>query len=323
MPVSLYVILPVILALTLIRGYREIKWGRCKSKSSLHGRVFIITGANSGIGKVTARELARRKATVIMACRNIKSAREAIEEIRQSVTTGDLIPLQLDLSSLASVRNFASVIIKDFPKIHVLINNAGVFIPIEENRTTEDGFEIHFGVNHLGHFLLTNLLLKKLMESAPSRIVIVSSTLHEKGNIELDNLDGKKWSRGKSRMNPGYNNSKLANVLFCTELAEKLKGTGVNVYTLCPGLVYTGLFRSTPIKWFHYILFAPVAFFFMRTPTKGAQTILHCATSEELENESGLMYRDCKLYRSKKSVEPSVSKKLWEVSEQLVGLKTD
>ncbi|XP_063233744.1 retinol dehydrogenase 12-like isoform X2 [Bacillus rossius redtenbacheri] len=168
--VVLYVIFPVVIvAAGLIRKWQEKQWGKCKSQSSLQDKVFIVTGANSGIGKETARGLVKRKARVIMACRDLSSARNAIEDIRHETSSGELIPIHLDLSSLMSVREFVSEVLKEFPKIHVLINNAGVYIPVEKNCKTKEGFEIHFGVNHLGHFLLTNLLIPRLRESAPAR----------------------------------------------------------------------------------------------------------------------------------------------------------
>lgn len=174
--------------------------------------------------------------------------------------------MQVDLSDLSNIRNFASEINKKYPKIDILINNAGVYLPLELNKVTKDGFEIHFGVNHLGHFLLTNLLTDNLKRAAPSRVVIVSSLLHESGKIDLDdlNLEVLKKNLKKSRMNPGYAKSKLENAYFGRELATRLKGTGVDVHTVCPGFTHTGLFRDV-VKWYHYILFAPVAFLFMRT----------------------------------------------------------
>lgn len=283
--------------------------------------MFLVTGANSGIGKETTKELAKRKATVIMACRNVQNAKNAIAEIRYKISTGELIPMELDLASFSSIRDFANEIVKKFPQIHVLINNAGVYAPLKDHALTKDGFEIHFGVNHLGHFLLTNLLLDCLKESAPSRIVVVTSKLMESGVIDFSNLNGEKALPVKSRMNPGYCNSKLANAYFATELANRTKNTGVNVYMVCPGFTYTGLFRNVKRSWFHYIIFSPIALMFLRTPNQGAQTVLHCATESSLSEESGHMYRDCNLYISKKNLESEVALRLWEVSMKLTGIK--
>ncbi|XP_014213897.1 retinol dehydrogenase 11-like [Copidosoma floridanum] len=314
-----YILLPVVLIAGLLRKCREYSWGRCKSKSNLEGRVFIVTGSNSGIGKEVAKELAKRKATVILACRNLQAAKATAIEIRHIAPDAQLISMELDLASMTSIRHFAAEVLKNFREIHVLINNAGVYAT--DTALTKDGFELHFGVNHLGHFLLTNLLLDRLKQSAPSRVVVVTSKLLESGVIDFNNLNGEKCLPVKGRMNPGYCNSKLANAYFATELASRTEGSGVSIYIVCPGFVYTGLFRHVKRSWLHYILFSPVALLFLRTPNQGAQTLLYCATDPDLADESGKLYRDCKVYNSKKKLEPEVAHRLWEVSKQLTGLE--
>ncbi|KAH0956860.1 hypothetical protein HN011_012190 [Eciton burchellii] len=316
-----YFILPVVMFIGLLRKCRERTWGRCRSTGSLQGRVFLVTGANSGIGKETVRELAKRKATIIMACRDMQSAKNVVAEIRSKVLTGELIPMELDLASLSSIREFAKEVLNNFPQIHVLINNAGVYAPLKDHALTKDGFEIHFGVNHLGHFLLTNLLLDRLKQSTPSRIVVVTSKLLESGVIDFSNLNGEKGLPVKSRMNPAYCNSKLANAYFAAKLAKRTENTGVNVYMVCPGFTYTGLFRNVKRSWFHYIIFSPVALMFLRTANQGAQTVLHCATESSLSEENGHLYRDCKLYVSKKDLDPEVALRLWDISAKLTGIK--
>lgn len=171
--------------------------------------------------------------------------------------------MQLDLGSIKSVKSFAEQLNKNETQIDILINNAGVSLPKKEFQRTEDGFELHFGVNHLGHFLLTKLLLPKL-EAAESgcRVIVVSSSLHKKGNIYLDDLN----AQNKEGRSAEYNNSKLANVYFAQELARKSNDTKIKVYSVCPGWVYTGLFRHYKIKWYHYIVVAPIALFFLRSP---------------------------------------------------------
>ncbi|XP_076236628.1 retinol dehydrogenase 11 [Calliopsis andreniformis] len=314
-----YIILPVVLFIGLLRKCRERTWGKCKNTDSLNGRVFIVTGANSGIGKETVKELAKRRATVIVACRNLQNARTAISEIRAQVSTGELVPMKLNLASFSSIREFAEEVMKNFPQVHVLINNAGVYVPFKEHALTEDGFEIHFGVNHLGHFLLTNLLLDHLKQNAPSRVVIVTSKLFESGVIDFSNLNGEKGVVVKG-MNPAYCNSKLANTYFGIELAKRIENSGVNVYMVCPGFTYTGLFRHVKRSWFHYIIFSPVALLFLRTANQGAQTVLHCSIEPSLSNESGNIYRDCKLYVSKKKLDPDIAVRLWDVSEKLTAV---
>lgn len=171
--------------------------------------------------------------------------------------------MPLDLGSIASIVKFVDDVKENFTYIHLLVNNAGISLPKKVRQETEDGFETHFGVNHLGHFLLTNLLLDVLKRSKPSRIIIVASVLHEKAQLNLDDLNARNARDEKLSL---YASSKLANMYFARELAKRLKGSGVNVYALCPGWVYTGLFRYHGIKWYHYLAFGPVAFLFMRSP---------------------------------------------------------
>lgn len=303
-----------------MRKCRERSWGRCKNTENLQGRVFIVTGANSGIGKETVKELAKRRATVVLACRNLQNARIAISEIRAQTSTGELVPMRLNLASFSSIKEFATEVMKNFPQIHVLINNAGVYVPLKEQASTDDGYEAHFGVNHLGHFLLTNLLLEHLKQSAPSRVIIVTSKLFESGAIDFSNLNAEKGLIVKGRMNPAYCNSKLANTYFGIELAKRIENSDVNIYMVCPGFTYTGLFRNVKRSWFHYILFSPIALLFLRTANQGAQTVLHCAIEPSLSNESGNIYRDCKLYVSKKKLDPDTALHLWDVSEKMTGI---
>lgn len=304
MPWALYIIVPTILLLYATRKYRERKWGKCLNEVRLDGKVVIITGANSGIGFETAKELARRGAEVILACRSLISAEETAKRIRKSLKC-HLIPMQLNLANLASIKEFAEEVKKNYQQIHVLINNAGVSYPKDERKTTDDDFEIHFGVNHLGHFFLTLLLLDNLKRTKGARVIIVSSMLHEKAQLNIDNLMD----------SPNlYASSKLANMYFCRELAKKLEGSSCNVYALCPGWVYTGLFRNHKPKWYHYIAVAPIAFLFMKSPWQGAQTVIYCATEAALTEENGYLYRDCAKYTSKHNFDNELGVKLWEKS---------
>ncbi|GIX99454.1 retinol dehydrogenase 14 [Caerostris darwini] len=296
----------------IIRKYREYTWGKCKSKRSVKNKTVIITGANSGIGKATALELAKRGARVILACRDHEKGQKALIDIRSKSRNGVLKVMELDLASFESIKKFSNEFLRSEERLDVLINNAGIFqCPY---MTTEEGYEMQFGVNHLGHFLLTKLLLEKLKQSAPSRIVTVSSSLYSKGVLNFDTLNSKEhYEKGMA-----YKNSKLANVLFCRELSKRLEGTGVTVYSVCPGMVLTNLGRHVSIKWWKLIAVAPIAWLFIRTPYQGAQTVLHCAISEEVESESGLCYKNCKKTGFAKVAEDeTVAKKLWEVSEKL------
>lgn len=198
--------------------------GVCSNTVSMKGKTVLITGANTGLGKETALELARREARVILAFRSIEKGQKAVDEIRSKVKDAMVVVKNLDLSSLESVRTFASEILNEEARLDVLINNAGVYMDPPVPRT-QDGFEMHFCVNHLGHFLLTNLLLDLLEESSPSRIVVVSSGLAKRAHIDFDNIYGEKGhekSGREYRMKGPYAQSKLANMLFAHELNKRL-----------------------------------------------------------------------------------------------------
>uniref|UniRef100_A0A8C0G5A3 Retinol dehydrogenase 14 n=1 Tax=Chelonoidis abingdonii TaxID=106734 RepID=A0A8C0G5A3_CHEAB len=204
---------------------------------------------------------------------------------------------------------------KEEPRLDVLINNAGIFqCPYMK---TEDGFEMQFGVNHLGHFLLTNLLLGLLKSSAPSRIVVVSSKLYKYGEINFEDLNSE-ISYNKSF---GYSRSKLANILFTRELARRLEGTGVTVNVLHPGIVRTNLGRYMNIPLLAKPLFNLVSWAFFKTPLEGAQTSIYLASSAEVEGVSGKYFGDCKEEELlPKAMDDLVARKLWDISEVMVGL---
>ncbi|XP_071040172.1 retinol dehydrogenase 14-like [Parasteatoda tepidariorum] len=300
-----------LVVMIVIRKYREYKWGRCKSKRNMKNKTVVITGANCGLGKATALELAQRGARVILACRDPEKAQKALIDVRSRSNNGVLKIMELDLSSFDSIKNFAKEFVRSEEQLDVLINNAGVFqCPF---MTTKEGFEMQFGVNHLGHFLLTKLLLEKLKQSAPSRIVVVSSALYKTGCLNFETLNSK--SDYDKKM--AYKNSKLANALFTRELAKRLKGSDVSVYAISPGMVWTNLGRYISISWWKMIALAPFALFFVRTPYQGCQTILHCAISEDVEGESGCYYSNCKKEPyAKNALDDKVAKKLWDISEE-------
>ena len=216
---------------------RHFGGGVCYSKATLNGKTVIITGANTGIGLETAVDMAQRGARVILACRNPEKGKAAVQVVKERSKNEAVVFAQLDLASLQSVRDFATRILNQEPHIDILINNAGVLVP--SYTKTEDGFELQFGVNHLAHFLLTNLLLDRLKEAPAARIVNVSSNAHMIGKIYFDDLQSEK-SYSKFR---AYGHSKLANILFTRSLARRLKDTRVTAYSLTPGLVRTELER--------------------------------------------------------------------------------
>ena len=232
-----------ILAVAGYITYRQWVAGRyCTSKATLNGKTVIITGANSGIGLETAVDMAQRGARVIMACRSTEKGEKAVTEVRKRTSSTNIIFMYLDLSSLESVREFAKEILDSEEHLEILINNAGISCPFYW--TTEDGFEAHMGVNHLGHFLLTNLLLPLLTTSQPARIVNVTSSLYKK-SPEFD------FAAMRSPTKPSgysgfvaYSQSKLANILFTRALARRLEGTGVCAYVIHPGVIFrTGIVR--------------------------------------------------------------------------------
>ena len=302
----------------ILRPY--ISGGVCTSQARLEGKTVIITGANTGIGKETALHLARRGARVIMACRNLRKAEVALKEIVQKSGNDNVVAKRVDLASLKSVRDFAEDINNNEPRLDVLINNAGV-MAVQTLTKTQDGFETQMGVNHLGHFLLTNLLLDLLRKSAPSRVVVVSSISHwfsTRTGLNFENMNA------EISYEPfdAYGQSKLANILFTTELARRLDGTGVTVNSLHPGAVATELGRNLP-NWMHVVLIPYIYPHILKTSEQGAQTSIHLAVSEELEGVSGLYFADCKeKLPAETAQDDKAAKKLWEVSAKLVGLDT-
>ncbi|CAN7940846.1 unnamed protein product, partial [Ixodes hexagonus] len=233
--------------------------GRYKSSRAMAGKTVIITGGNSGIGKETAKDLARRKARVIIACRNLDKARKAAREILED-SQQHVIIKHLDLASFKSVREFANDITTTESRLDVLINNAGIGNTSEEPELTEDKCEPCFQANYLGHFLLTVSLAGLLKSSAPSRVVNVSSHVHHLGS--LDSLEQKMLGASRpSKPTAVYADSKLAQVVFTRTLARKLKGHGVTVNALHPGVVNTDIIKNNRLLSIIGLLFGKVGFF--------------------------------------------------------------
>jgi len=298
---------------TLILLRRYFNGGVCYSKRLLDGRTVIITGANTGIGKETAINLAKRKARVILACRDLGRGTRAEKEIKQASKSDEVKFKQLDLASFASIKKFAAEILEEESRIDILINNAGIMrCPYWK---TEDGFEMQFGVNHLGHFLLTNLLLDRIKESPAGRIVIVSSLAHARAKgINFDDINS------ENCYSPGiaYAQSKLANNLFTLALSKRLSGTNVTVNCLHPGVIYTELGRH--VEWWKKIFLLPLVLI-MKTPWQGAQTNIYCAVDEELDGISGRYFADCKEKEpSPAALDELVAEQLWSLSLKLTGI---
>ncbi|MCK4457323.1 MAG: SDR family oxidoreductase [Thermoplasmata archaeon] len=275
----------------------------------MDGKVCMITGANSGIGYVTARELARMGADIVMVCRSKERGEAARNEI-VSETGSDSVELMIaDLSSQEEVRRLAGDFKGTHDRLHVLVNNAALW-PTKRTLTV-DGLELQFGLNHLAYFLLTNLLLDVLRASAPARVVDTSSGIHKRARIDFDDLQAE---RGYRHMR-AYGQSKLANVLFTYELARRLTGTGVTVNSFTPGMTETNLGRymSRGAQFIFRLL--------AKKTEKGATTAIYLASSPEVEGVSGKYFANCKPAESSKlSYDEDTAKRLWDVSESLTGL---
>ena len=282
--------------------------------TSMQGKVCIVTGANSGIGKATALGLAQKGATVIMVCRNQVRGEVALNEIKEK-SGNEVIDLMLaDLTSQESIRQLAGNILQLYQQVHVLINNAGVVNLTR--RETPDGLEMMFAVNYLAPFLLTNLLLEKLKASAPARIVNVSSDSHQAGYIKMDDLQ----SEESYKFLRSYGQSKLAMVLFSYELARRLQGTGVTANCLHPGFVATnigqngvGSVNRSIIK----LIFTRVGI----SPEEGAKTSIYLASSPEIEGITGKYFVKSIPVRSAPiSYDETLQRQLWLESAKLVNL---
>ncbi|HSW68335.1 MAG TPA: SDR family oxidoreductase [Bacteroidales bacterium] len=273
--------------------------------------IVLITGANSGIGKATAINLAKTGAKVVMLCRNKDRGQIALQEVMKASLNQNVELMICDLGSLSNIREFTAAFKSRYPRLDVLINNAGVILP--GYNITSDGFELQFGVNHIGHFLLTTELLPLLEAAGNARIINVSSGAHKIGKIYFDDVNlSKNYSFWRA-----YAQSKLANVLFTYSLAEKLKNSTVTVNCVHPGAVATqlGVNRDTGFgKWIKRIL-QP----FFLTPEKGAETIIYLATQMENPTITGKYFVRKKLRPSSKlSYRKDLADRLWQLSEQMI-----
>jgi NAD(P)-dependent dehydrogenase (short-subunit alcohol dehydrogenase family) len=282
----------------------------------MEGKVVVVTGANSGIGKVTARELARLGAQVVLAARDEGRGLAARDEVRR-VTGNDGVELVLgDFARLGDVRSMAEQILTRWHRLDVLVNNAGLVLG--ERRLTADGFEATFQINHLAPFLLTHLLLPRLRSSAPARIVNVASEAHRFGGpLEFDDLQAERGYIGLRV----YGRSKLANVLFTGELARRLAGSGVTANCLHPGVIRSG-FAADGDTGVVFSLAMAVARPFMLSPEKGARTSIYLASSPEVETVTGQYFHRCRPCRAAPFADDeAAARRLWAVSETLLGLE--
>jgi retinol dehydrogenase-12 len=285
----------------------------------------MITGGNSGIGFATVKKLTARGYRVLLASRNQDATQKAIAAIRAEQPEAQVEALELDLASFASIRACVDAFHETGYPLHLLINNAGGSIAGEQARFTEDGFEMTFGINHLGHFLFTNLLLDDLKKSAPARVITVASQLHNpkspgpKADFDYDNLKGEKYYHQQIF----YRNSKLANIWFAYELNRRLAGTGVTSNAVCPGFVPAaiGARRETPLAKFMFTRILP-KMPFARSLAQASDSYLVAATQPEFGREGGQFIADSKaIASSEASYDEAEARILWEKSLAWCGLK--
>ena len=305
-------------------------------QKDLGGRVYIVTGANSGAGLATSEQLVRQGAHVVGACRRVDAGKQTFAGFAGLHGSGEI--MQLDLASLASVSRFAETFLAKHNRLDGLVNNAGL---VTSEGKTEDGFEIQFGTNHLGHFLLTELLLDILKASVPSRIVCVSSVLHvgnrnQAGYIDFDDLH---FEKRPYNSNAAYIQSKLANVLHAKELAHRLEGTGVSAFSVHPGWIRSNFGQEVLPGWLRVLMNIALrpfsGYLGILTPSEGAQTTLHCLLDENAPNHSGEYFsQNSILYPNRenrpggwpmsspnpKAHDIELAKKLYEVSLEMVGI---
>jgi NAD(P)-dependent dehydrogenase (short-subunit alcohol dehydrogenase family) len=279
--------------------------------ADMAGRICVVTGATRGIGRAAAEGLARRGATVVLIARRGDEGANAAQEIGTRSPVPPVV-VAADLSSQQSIRRAAAELGRLFPRLHVLINNAGVFTRRRE--VTVDGLELQFAVNHLAYFLLTNLLLDKLRASSPARIINVASAAHAGAQIHFEDLQGQRSYQGSR----AYSQSKLANILFTYELARRLTGSGITANCLHPGVIGTRLladYMGVPLAG------RALASTFGAKPERGAETIIYLATSPEAADITGKYFEDKKPVRSsRESYDEATARRLWEVSAGMTGL---
>ena len=284
----------------------------------MQGRVCLITGASNGIGKAAAISLAKKGASLVLLCRDRDLGEIAMAEISLRSGNEDIDLLLADLGSLRQVREVAGTFLESGRPLHVLVNNAGA---IHMDRgLTEDDIETTFAVNHLGHFLLTNMLLDRMRESAPARIVNVSSEAHKigygDGRMAFDDLMGERQYSGWK----AYGQSKLANILFTRELARRLNPAEVTANALHPGVVASRFGRNNRKGWMRYLqaLYRP----FCRSNEKGAETAVWLAATPEIEGVTGKYFKDRKIRTlAPQALNDDDAARLWRVSEELAGLR--
>jgi len=275
-------------------------------------KTAIVTGANSGIGKETARALAGNGYRVVMICRNRDKAENARREIIDETGNDRIDILICDLSSMHQIKETAETIRETFPEIDRLVNNAGL-LPDGERKETGDGLELTFAVNHMAYFLLTKELMPILEKTPKSRIINVASDAHRYGGFDPNNLQ----LRTGYNTSKAYGNSKLYNIMFTSQLAKEIDGKDITTYSLHPGVVNTN-FAADSNSWFAKLF--NLGRFFMRSPAKGAETSIYLCLEEEIEHLSGRYFRDKKPVKTVGAARSDENcRSLWELSEEIAN----
>jgi len=286
------------------------------SPGPMAGKTALVTGGTGGIGRATALGLAALGARVGITGRDKARTRAAAAEIARESGSPAVDAFAADMSSQAEVRRLAAAVLSAYPRLDVLVNNVGGFWATRH--VTADGLEHTFAVNHLGGFLLTDLVLDRLKASAPARVVTVSSGAQATGRLNFDDLQGKSRYSGQQ----AYSQSKLANVVFTYELARRLDGTGVTATVLHPGVVRTAFAAEDPSPLAKVMI--PLSRPFLKTPAQGAATSIYLASAPEVEGVTGRYFANRKPKTSNKaSYDTAAAARLWQISADLVGLVTD
>lgn len=306
----------------LILGFRNYMRGpQCMSKELAKGKRVVITGANGGVGLETAKELAGRGAKVILACRDEKKGKLAVDEVKEAAKVNHVEYMKLDLASLQSVRDFVKEFTSKYDSLDILINNAGVMYHPEVR--TNEGNETHFCINYLGHYLLTRLLMGCLKAVQSARIINICCPAYQLAEPDFTDVN---WQNKEHKPAEAFALSKLAVILFTKQLARELEGTNVTANVVHPGVCYTGIYKNMPFMKSKIIAvsFKPLLWFLMKGARDGAQTVVHCAIAKEEQGVSGKYYADlCIKEPDKKANDEEAAKVLWNLSAKMTGVPAD
>ncbi|KAL3798693.1 hypothetical protein HJC23_004444 [Cyclotella cryptica] len=327
------------LGITLFRRRLSSKWLTSSSITNpttlTQQHTIIITGGNTGLGYETALDLSQRGGTILLACRDTVAGERAVHTIRSMTNNDHVHCMELDLASLESIRKFAAEVQQRYPSIYALVCNAGVWMPMDKHEKTKDGYEIHFGLNHLGHFLLIQELVPHMIQSGTAgRVVLVSSSLSKMGVIDMDTKDFIKEGRAqpeKSFAPSGYCDSKLMNALTCRHLAKVLEEkqgssssggeSNITTYSVCPGFCVSDLGRYMTRPLYQKMFIVPMMRLFQRSTVQGAQNIVFATVEDTSKLVNGGFYQDGKVNEEMLTSHQEIETPLWNLSMELIKEK--